>query len=196
MAHDQRFKEFLQAFLRDFLKLFYPEVEQRLDFGHIEFLDKEVFTELGEGSRREADVIAKLRTHQGSPELVLIHIEVQARTKPDVKARMFEYFSLLWSRYKLPIFPIVLYLYGGTEALAPEEYRMELFGREVLQFRYESVRLARLDVEEYRKRDSPVGAALGALMDRSRSPSPAELRASLLLRVARSGLDDAREFLF
>jgi hypothetical protein len=94
---------------------------------------------------------------------------------------------------QLPIFPVVLYLYGGTEALTPEEYRMELFGWEVLQFWYESMR-ARLDVEEYRRKDGPVGAALGALMDRSRSPSPAELRTSLLQRVVRSGLDDAREF--
>ncbi len=35
------------------------------------------------------------------------------------------------------------------------------FGREILRFRYESVQLARLDVEEYRKDVGPVGAALG-----------------------------------
>ena len=27
MGHDQRFKEFLHAFLRDFLRLFFPDVE-------------------------------------------------------------------------------------------------------------------------------------------------------------------------
>ena len=32
-------------------------------------------------------------------------------------------------------------------------------------------------------------------MDRSSNPNPAELRASLLLRVVEGGLDDAREFL-
>ena len=54
MGHDQRFKEFLHAFLRDFLKLFYPHVEKRLDFENIEFLDTKVFTELHEeaGARR------------------------------------------------------------------------------------------------------------------------------------------------
>ena len=61
MGHDQRFKEFLHAFLQDFLKLFYPHVEKRLDFGALEFLDTEVFTHLYDGSRREADVVAKLR---------------------------------------------------------------------------------------------------------------------------------------
>jgi predicted transposase/invertase (TIGR01784 family) len=95
MGHDQRFKEFLHAFLRDFLKLFYPRVEKRLEFENVEFLDSEVFTELHDGSRREADVVAKLRTRDGNPELVLIHVEIQLRPQRDVNERMFEYYSLL-----------------------------------------------------------------------------------------------------
>lgn len=195
MGHDQRFKEFLHEFLQDFLKLFYPDVEAQLDFQNVKFHDKEVFTDFAEGSRREADIVAELGTHEGRPELVVIHVEVQFRRERGFEARMFEYYSLLWSRHKLPIFPIVIYLHGGKEGLATEEYRMQLFGREVLRFRYESVRLARLSVEEYVKRGGPVGAALGALMDRSMSRDPAELRASMLLRVVESGLDDARQFL-
>ena len=195
MGHDQRFKEFLRTFLQDFLKLFYPEVEKQLDFGEIEFLDKEVFTNVGDGSRREADVVAKLRSREGSPEVVLVHVEVQARGERDVPARMFEYGALLWSRYKLPIFPIVVYLSGGTKGLETEEFCMELFGHEILRFRFQSVQLARLNVEEYRKGSGPVGAALGALMSREQIRDPAKLRASLLLRVAESGLDEARLFL-
>ena len=107
MRHDQRFKEFLHVFLQEFLKLFYPHVEEQLDFKKVEFLDKEVFTDRHDGSRREADVVAKLHTRKGQPELVLIHVEVQARTEADVNERMFEYYTLLRSRYRLPIFPIV-----------------------------------------------------------------------------------------
>ena len=40
MGHDQRFKEFLQLFLRGFLKLFCPEVEERLDFETLELIDR------------------------------------------------------------------------------------------------------------------------------------------------------------
>jgi len=198
MGHDQRFKEFLHAFLRDFLKLFYPRVERRLDFENIEFLDTEVFTELHDGSRRQADVVARLHTGDGKPELVLIHIEVQARTEPDVNERMFEYYSLLRSRYKLPIFPIVVYLRRGRKGLAIEEYREKLFDTEILRFRYESVRLARLDAEEYLERSGPVGAALAALMDRSdrsRSRNLESLRVSMLWKVVESALDEARQFL-
>lgn len=52
------------------MKLFYPRVEKRLDFHNIEFLDTEIFTDLHDGSRREADVVAKLRSRDGRPELV------------------------------------------------------------------------------------------------------------------------------
>ena len=204
MGHDQRFKEFLQAFLRDFLQLFFPDVERRLDFGNVEFLDKEVFTDFPEGSSRRADVVAKLATHDGKPELVLIHVEVQASHNKEFPARMFEYYALLWARYKIPVFPIVVYLYGGREGhegheghegLTTEEYRIHLFEDEILRFRYRCVELARLDVEEYRRGVGPVGAALGALMDSSRTPERAELRVSLLMEVIESGLDEARQLL-
>ena len=57
MAHDQRFKEFL----RDFLGLFFPEIEARLDFSALRFLDTESFTGFPEGSSREADILAEVR---------------------------------------------------------------------------------------------------------------------------------------
>ena len=109
MGHDQRFKEFLQTFLQEFLKLFFPDVERRLDFRNIEFLDKEVFTNLADGSSRRADVVAKIATRDGEPELVLVHIETQAEPRKDFQARMFEYYSLLWARHKIPVFPDTLW---------------------------------------------------------------------------------------
>ena len=193
MGHDQRFKEFLQTFLQEFLKLFFPDVESRLDFRAIEFLDKEFFTDLAERSSRRADVVAKLTTHDGEPELVLVHIEIEARPKKDSQARMFEYYALLCARHKMPVFPVVIYIHGGNKGLTTGEYRADLFGREILRFRYESVQLARLDVEEYRKGVGPVAAALGALMDSSRTRERAQLRASLLLQVIESGFDEARQ---
>ncbi|HXV63135.1 MAG TPA: hypothetical protein VEK15_20720 [Vicinamibacteria bacterium] len=196
MGHDQRFKDFLYSFLQEFLELFFPEVAKRLDFRTVEFLDKEVFTEAAEGSRREADVVAKLRAKRGRPEILLIHIEVQSRwRKRDVPARMYQYHCLLSSRYRLPIFPIAVYLRGGGAGIATEEYRVELYGREVLRFRYDSIRLARLSMEEYREKGGPAGAALAALMDRASSSAPEALRASLLRRIARSRLDEARQLL-
>jgi hypothetical protein len=198
VGHDQRFKDILHEFLQDFLKLFYPRVEERLDFEKVDHLDKEVFTDLHDGSRREADVVARIHTRDGNPEIILIHVEVQARTAPDVNERMFEYYALLRSRYKLPIFPIAVYLRGGKVGLVREEYRATLFGAEILRFCYESVRLSRLNAEEYLEEGGPVGAALAALMNRStrtRRRSPEALRVSMLSKVVESELDEARQFL-
>ena len=72
---------------------------------------------------------------------------------------------------------------------------MRLFGRDVLRFRYESVRVARMNAEEYLRRGDPVGAALAALMDRSSSRDIEHLKALMMRRVVTSELDDAREFL-
>ena len=151
MGHDQRFKEFLQNFLQEFLKLFFPDVERRLDFGSVEFLDKEVFTSLPEGSSRRADVVAKLTTHDGHPEFLLVHIEVQDTPRKTFRERMFEYNTLLRSRHRIPVFPVVIYMHGGKEGLTSEEYREQIYGYEIQQFRFQCVQLARLDVEEYRR---------------------------------------------
>ena len=101
----------------------------------------------------------------------------------------------MWSRYKLPIFPIALYLRGGKKGLGTEEYRVKLFGRDVLRFRYESIHLARLGVEEYGDRGGPAGAGLAALMNRSASRDVEQLRLSLMWRVVQSELDDARQLI-
>ncbi len=64
MSHDQLFKEVLQAHLQDFLELFFPDVAARLNLDSPRFRDKEFFTDFPKGSRREADVVAELKTHE------------------------------------------------------------------------------------------------------------------------------------
>ena len=195
MGHDQLFKEFLREFLGDFLKLFYPEVEARLDFGTLCFLETESFTSFPEGSSREADIVAELHTRDGAPELLLVHVEVQARRERDFAKRMFQYYALLRARYEVSIFPVAVYLRRGRSALSEEEYIVDLFGREQLRFRYAAVALARFEGQEYVEKGSPVAAALAALMSRRGAREPLKLRLLMMERVALSGLDDARKFL-
>ncbi len=137
--------------------------------------------------------MAEVKTHDGDPELLLVHVEVQSRSERDFARRMFRYYMALSLRYSVPVFPVVLYLHGGS-GLSEEEYRVTVFGREVLHFWCQSVGLARLDPREY-LRESPLGAALAALMDRRKTRAPLELRSEMLMRVSRSGLDDARKAL-
>lgn len=81
MPHDQLFKELLQAFFREFMELFFADVAARLDFSQVTFLDKETFTDVPQGDQREADLVAQVYTLDGEPEIILTHIEVEARRK-------------------------------------------------------------------------------------------------------------------
>ncbi len=191
MGYDQLFKTILERLLRDFLELFFSEVADRLDFQSLSFVDKEVFANVPEGAVREADIVAKLHTHEGEPELVLVHIEVQTEPRSDFPRRMFEYYSVLRLHYGIPVFPVVVYLRQGPSSRLAE-YRESLFGEELLLFRYHTLALARLEAQEYVE-TSPLGAALAALMAASRNR--ARLKASMLARVADSGFDEALKYL-
>ncbi|MCS6860322.1 MAG: DUF4351 domain-containing protein [Abditibacteriales bacterium] len=90
---------------------------------------------------READVVVEVKTLHGESELLLIHVEIEAERRKDFAARMFRYDALLWLRHRLPIFPIVVYLTSGAGGLTQEEYRADIFGREVVRFRYECIGL-------------------------------------------------------
>lgn len=192
MGHDQLFKAVLEKLLQAFLELFFPEVAARLDFQTLRFVDKEVFANVPEGAAREADVVARVESLEGKPEILVIHIEVQARPESDFARRMFEYYALLRMHHRLPVFPVVLYLRGGPTS-AIEEYREELFGQAQLRFCYRSVALARLSAEEY-VGTRPLGAALAALM-RRRKGRELELRREMLRDVLESDLDDAAKYL-
>ncbi|MGH9388009.1 MAG: Rpn family recombination-promoting nuclease/putative transposase [Vicinamibacteria bacterium] len=193
MGQDQLFKTILEGLLQDFLELFFPEAAARLDFETLRFVDKEVFANVPEGKVREADVVARLETRDGQPELVLVHVEVQAEPKSDFPRRMFEYYALLRLHYGLAVFPIALYLSRGPRPRLAE-YREVLFEQELLRFRYHSVALARLPAEEY-VGTSPLGAALSALMSREGNRDRAMLRISMLERVVGSELDEALKYL-
>ena len=193
MGHDQLFKALLEQFFKDFLELFFPKVAKRLNFGTVVFLDKELFADFPQGPTREVDVVAKLETNQGEPEIVLVHVEVQARPEKDFARRMFEYSVLLWLRHRVPIFPVVLYLQSG-EGLTDEEYQLSLFGRELFRFRYASVGLARLRSEEYVE-TGPLGVALAVLMSRRKDADPVVLEADMQRRVATSELEGQQKFL-
>jgi hypothetical protein len=77
LGYDQLFKTVLENLFQDFLELFFPGIAACFDFESLRFLDKEAFASVPDGAVREADVVAKLRTRKGEPELALVHVEVK-----------------------------------------------------------------------------------------------------------------------
>jgi len=187
MPHDQLFKELLTAFFKEFMELFYPDIAIRLDFSRVTFLDKETFTDIPAGDVRTADLIAKVYTIEGQPEIILTHIEVEARRRSEILARMHEYYMMLRLRYRLPILPIVIYLSPGAGGLVEEQVEDKVFERQVNLFTFQAVGLPDLSADDYIESNNLVGAALSARMKTSRLGRVAQ-QFQTLKATAKAGL--------
>jgi Domain of unknown function (DUF4351) len=114
--HDQLFKELLTTFFIEFLELFFPAVLEYLDTDSIEFVDKEVFTDVVRGEKNILDLVA-LAKFQEQDYSFLIHVENQASSAPEFNRRMFRYFCSLFLKYEHPIYPIVIFSYDRPQRL-------------------------------------------------------------------------------
>ena len=128
MEYDQLFKDLLETFFKQFIKLFFPEVAVRLDWRGIEFLKQEKFTDIPSGLPRMADLVVKVATKEGEPELILVHVEVENPWRSTFPYRMFEYYALLRLRHRLPVFPIAILPERKVKGFEPETYSEGLFG--------------------------------------------------------------------
>lgn len=88
MDHDRMFKQLLTTFFVEFIELFCPEVAAYLRRDSIEFMDKEVFTDLTAGERHEVDLLVKAKFHDADA-FFLIHVENQASAQEEFPKRMF-----------------------------------------------------------------------------------------------------------
>ena len=194
MRHDQLFKTLLEAFLPDFLTLFFPKDAKHLDFSEVRFLKSEPFERYPDWSVSEADVVAEVATREGEPERILVHIGIQDKPDPDFGRHMTDFYLLLRSQYRTPILPRAVYLSGGRDGFAKEEYRTTSLGYEQMRLRYSSVALAHLEAEKY-VGTSPFGAAVASLMNKTAATDPLDLWSTILRQILGSDLDDERKFL-
>src|SRR3974390_3228040 len=101
--HDRLFKGLLSTFFADFIELFLPGMAMYIDSSSMEFLDKEIFTDVTAGQAHLADLIVKMK-FQNSGSFFLVHTETQAQRQPEFGARMYDYSARLHEKYALPIY--------------------------------------------------------------------------------------------
>lgn len=193
MDHDRLSKELLTTFFVEFLELFFPDLVQELDRDSIEFLDKEIFTDVTEGERREVDLVVKAR-FRGEDSFFLIHVENQAQPQTEFGRRMFSYFARLHGKHGLPVYPIALFSYDEPQRAEPDEYRVKFSDLDVLTFRFRVVQLNRLDWRNFIERTNPIAAALMAKMRMDPTERP-HVKLACLDMLARLQLDPARRAL-
>ena len=202
--HDQRFKQLLREFFAEFLRLFFPEVADRLDLSAVEWLDQELFLDPPQGAKRRLDLVAKVpardpiaaaRAGEPAYRLALLHVEAETdATVPEMRERMLEYYWYLRRKHRLPVLPVVLYLRVGLDGIGVDTYVEEVWGAPVLAFTYRYIGLPGLDGEAYKDSANLLGVALSALM-KIRSERRVEAAAEALDRVVQSTESPWRKFL-
>ena len=184
MDHDQLFKKLIQKQTDRFIRLFFPEGAKRIDFSTMEPLDKEVYTAIPVGYRRQSDILVRVRERgqEGRFLLILVEIEdregrtrsvgsTQVRAHPEsagnisLGERLMVYFLAVWTRYRQAVVPIVLYLFKGGDGVRAERYEQEVTGWSRFLLEYQTVGLPGLVAREYVGHEGALSAALGALMD-------------------------------
>lgn len=188
--HDRLFKELLTTFFVEFIELFLPEVAAYLEEDSIEFIDKEVFTDVTAGEKYEADLVVKAR-FRGQESCFLVHVEHQARTEAEFSQRMFRYFARLYEKFGLPVYPVALFSYETPVRPEPNVHQVAFPNKVVLEFNYDVIQLNRLNWRDFLRQPNPVASALMAKMN----IAPAERRQvkfECLCLLATLRLDPAR----
>ena len=194
MDHDRLFKELLTEFFLEFLDLFFPTLAARVDRTRAPvFLDKESFGEPLVDARREMDLVARLHLRDEGEACFLVHLEHEGQDRGELPARMFRYFSRLWDRHQLPIYPIALFSFAGRR-VQPQSFSLHFHDLPALEFRYRTVQLNQLDWAAFVNQPNPVASALMARMNIRKSDRPRvkvqclRLLATLRLEPAKSRL--------
>lgn len=162
--HDRLFKELLSTFFWEFIQLFLPDVATYLERDSISFMDKEVFTDVTAGEKYEADLVVKARL-RGEESFFLVHLEHQAQYQAAFDKRMFRYFSRLYEKHDLPVYPIALFSYNSPKEPEPNIHQVAFPNKVVLDFNYDVIQLNRLNWRDFLQQQNPVAAALMAKMN-------------------------------
>ncbi|MDB5290628.1 MAG: hypothetical protein JWL69_1869 [Phycisphaerales bacterium] len=189
--HDGLFKTLLTTFFFEFVELFLPELAAYVGRERVEFLDKEIFTDVLGNDRHEVDLIAKVRFRE-QDAFFLIHIENQSSAQDQFPKRMFRYFARLHEKFDLPVYPVALFSYDVPQRPEPENYRVDFPDKTVLDFSYRVIQLNRLKWRDFIRQPNPVAAALMAKMQIPAEDRPRvkvefmRMMATLRLDVGRS----------
>lgn len=163
MDHDRLFKELITTFFAEFVDLFMPAMAEYLVRDSIEFLDKEIFTDVTSGEKHEADIVTRARFHDGEA-CFLIHVENQSTPDAGFPKRMFRYFARLHEKHDIPVYPVVIFSYDAPARPEPDHYSIRFPDRRILDFSYQVIQLNRLNWRDYVRQQNPVASALMAKM--------------------------------
>ena len=108
--------------------------------GDIALLDKEL-----PSIKRESDCLIKIRDTTKHIEFIL-HLEFQSSHDAHMPYRMLSYYTRILDKYKLPIYPVVIYLYQDRPRLdIPDSYVNSIYDEKILLFKYKVLKAWEID---------------------------------------------------
>jgi hypothetical protein len=139
---DASWKEALERYLPDFMRLFFPQAFAEIDWSRgYELLDAELQQVVrdAEVGRRQADRLVRVARLSGEPALVYVHIEVQSQHDASFAERMLVYHYRIRDRYGHPIVSLAV-LGDEQPGWKPNGYQYALWDC-ALDFRFPVVKL-------------------------------------------------------
>src|ERR1051325_2824692 len=131
---DKPWKWVVERFLKPFLQLCFPAVQDLVDWQHpAEFLDTEL-QQLGpehEQGGRSVDRLVKVRLLDGREEWLFIHIEIQAQPESQFPQRMWIYYYRIWDKYAQRVVSLAV-LADEDANWRPHAYQTETAGCRLL----------------------------------------------------------------
>ncbi len=128
--YDSPWKDILERFFPQFTSFFFPLVHQGIDWNReYTFLDKE-FQQLvrdSEMGRRLADKLVRVHTLDGTPLMVLIHVEVQGSHETDFSERMYVYNYRIYDKYRCPVVSLAV-LTDDSRTWRPDSFTFGCWG--------------------------------------------------------------------
>ncbi|GGF93284.1 transposase [Paenibacillus albidus] len=194
IRHDEAFKKLLETFFREFMELFFPELDSLLDYTETRFLMQELLVDIIGEEARQLDLLVETR-YKGLEGFILIHLEPQSYKDHLFHERMFIYFARLFERHRKDhklIIPIAIFTSDEIRD-EPDRLIMNIPDRNILHFQFLKLELRKRNWREFIHSDNPVAAALLAKMGYTKREAR-EVRTAYLrmLIQLRPRWDDAR----
>jgi hypothetical protein len=190
--HDPFLKLLYRAGARDAITLFFPEIAARIDWGSLQWIEKEVPILSPKPRAVVADLVGQTRDVDGLGLEVLIHPELQMQTEDEMGWRVLQYnagLTLQQANRNVHVVTIVSYHCRGAGGVREQHFGLEFHGRYPLATDYWSVGLGELDAEQYAQSENPMAWARAAWMRQPRR-GRVELRLRLLAKILRFVRDE------
>jgi hypothetical protein len=125
--YDSPWKDIIETLFEDFLKFFFPEIRNDIDFSKKPlFISKELrkFFKDSKVGKRFADVLVKVYLLDGSTQCIFIHVEVQGTPDEKLPERVYVYNYRIYDYHRESNEEVVslLILADEDENFRPDEY--------------------------------------------------------------------------